>query len=643
MQTGLLNCGKGAARLPGCPGKAAHPIYLRGYYLLRFADTNIVTFEYISTLPDGLEVKLIYTEYRDYPVKEWVAAFTNRGTADSKILQGARLGCHIDGSFESFTHGTGDTCHTDGYFWTTDPVDTPMEIAPVDGTSCNGASPFMKLQFADFTLRIGIGWSGMWSAAVSKDAWGVHYTVGQKRCHMLLRPGETMRTPALTVMVHTGDQTRGMNLWRRWYLAHILPKEFGEGLQPYACLHNWCSEGKPEFTAASEKNQLEALQAYIDNGMKPDIWWIDAGWYTCDFDWPRTGTWEPDPERFPHGLTPIGEACEKQGIRFLLWFEPERVNTGSWLHEVHPEWMLNLMEQPDGSHHDHHLLDLSQDAACDWCIEHIDAMIKRDHISIYRQDFNFAPLSVWEHYEAPDRIGAMENRHIQNYLRFWDELILRNPGLWIDSCASGGRRNDLDTLRRAVPLHYTDVGYGIHPTKQLQHRTLFEWAPYFRAHPMNWDGADGSYTVVGNATLPLDEFAFQNAMAPAMTSMVNYQDTPEMFALNRKMEPQWREAAQLMMTGDYYPLTECRQNALDWYAMQFDDSDTGTGFINVIRNNAAPAESLTIALHALPEKNYTFTNRLTGESFVKTGRELCDGLEIALPLRTGVTLFYTAE
>lgn len=71
--------------------------------------------------------------------------------------------------------------------------------------------------------------------------------------------------------------------------------------------------------------------------------------------------------------------------------------------------------------------------------------------------------------------------------------------LWIDSCASGGRRNDLETMRRSVALHYTDVGYGHHPVKQKQHREMFEWMPYFRAHNMSWDKPDGTY---GTANKP---------------------------------------------------------------------------------------------------------------------------------------------
>ena len=87
-------------------------------------------------------------------------------------------------------------------------------------------------------------------------------------------------------------------------------------------------------------------------------------------------------------------------------------------------------------------------------------LIKELGVGAYRQDYNFPPLRYWRENESFDRQGINENLYVQGYLRFWDTLLERNPGLWIDSCASGGRRNDLETMRRGVPLHPTDYGYG---------------------------------------------------------------------------------------------------------------------------------------------------------------------------------------
>ena len=66
------------------------------------------------------------------------------------------------------------------------------------------------------------------------------------------------------------------------------------------------------------------------------------------------------------------------------------------------------------------------------------------------------PLDLWRQNDAPDRQGITENHHVTGYLAYWDELLRRHPGLLIDSCASGGRRNDLETMRRSVPLWRTD-------------------------------------------------------------------------------------------------------------------------------------------------------------------------------------------
>ena len=68
---------------------------------------------------------------------------------------------------------------------------------------------------------------------------------------------------------------------------------------------------------------------------------MDAGWFVQNDGWPQVGTWEVDAESVSariethHAITPI-----RNGLKILLWFEPERVATGTWLAENHPEWIL---------------------------------------------------------------------------------------------------------------------------------------------------------------------------------------------------------------------------------------------------------------------------------------------------------------
>jgi len=47
--------------------------------------------------------------------------------------------------------------------------------------------------------------------------------------------------------------------------------------------------------------------------------------------------------------------------------------------------------------------------------------------------------------------GLTEIRYVEGHYALWDELRARHSGLWIDNCASGGRRIDLETLMRSSP------------------------------------------------------------------------------------------------------------------------------------------------------------------------------------------------
>ena len=602
----------------------------------RMLSCNTVQYIIEGTDKNLLNVRAEYLEYRDFPVTEWVFYITNRGTEDTPIISNVRIEGELFCPSATLEYGNGDTLNQEGYHFFKSDLSNKISLSPISGTSCQGAFPYMTFHGEDREIRAAIGWPAKWRADISRTENGVCFSCGQDRCHTVLHCGETYRTPRLNLMAYTKeDPFKGINLWRAWYFKHILPRENGQPVPPKLCLHNFQAAGKPEFTGATDENQIHALDEYIRRGMKPDIWWVDAGWYPCNYEWTRTGTWRPDPQRFPNGLSQLGQACKDNGVQLMVWFEPERVRKATELDTEHPQWLLARKDDANADR----LLDLGNKEALNWLINHVDSIIKDSHIAIYRQDFNFDPLPIWIQNEADDRIGMLENLHSQGYLAYWDALILRNPGLWIDSCASGGRRNDLESMRRAVTLHYTDVGYGNHPIKQKQHREMFEWIPYFRAHNMNWDNAEnGTYE---NGGRPTDEFAFHCALAPALTSMYTYDDSEEHFEIGRKMDAIWREAAELELSGDYYPITECRCDPHDWYAMQFDNATKSRGFIQAIRNTLADNDTFTLNIPCVHDgMTYTLTDKESGKVITATSEELKKGFSVSLPKRTGIIYFY---
>ncbi|MDP7288943.1 MAG: hypothetical protein QGH94_13220, partial [Phycisphaerae bacterium] len=50
---------------------------------------------------------------------------------------------------------------------------------------------------------------------------------GQELTHFKLLPGEEVRTPLIALLFWQGDWIRAQNLWRRWMMAHSMPKPGG--------------------------------------------------------------------------------------------------------------------------------------------------------------------------------------------------------------------------------------------------------------------------------------------------------------------------------------------------------------------------------------------------------------------------------
>ena len=145
-----------------------------------------------------------------------------------------------------------------------------------------------------------------------------------------------------------GDWIRAQNIWRRWMVAHNLPRPGGE--LPPPLLAAGSSGQFHEMTDANEDNQKSFIDRYLEHGVKIDFWWMDAGWYENKTGWPNVGTWEVDRKRFPHGLRAIADHAHTRGVKALLWFEPERVTPGTWLYENKKQWLLGLLCHGHRSH-----------------------------------------------------------------------------------------------------------------------------------------------------------------------------------------------------------------------------------------------------------------------------------------------------
>ncbi len=573
----------------------------------------------------GLVVRCAAIAYKDFPTVEWTVYFKNTGVTNSAIIENIQaLDVQLDraptGEF-LLHHNIGSPADGNDY----GPLETSLKpgaakrIGGAGGRPTNSDWSYFNLDWSGEGLICAVGWPGQWSAEFNRDKErGLQLRAGQELTHFKLLPGEEVRTPLIVLQFWKGDWIRAQNIWRRWMMAHAMPKPGGKLPQPQLLASS--SRQYDEMIKANETNQIMFINRYLEEGIKLDYWWMDAGWYQHHGSgWPRVGTWEVDTNRFPHGLRAVSDHAHQHGVKILVWFEPERVAAGTWLADHHPEWIFGGAKGG--------LLNLGNNDARTWLTEHIDQILTTQGIDLYRQDFNIDPIKFWRDADAPDRQGITEIKYVSGYLAYWDELRRRHPNMLIDSCASGGRRNDLETMRRAVPLWRSDYAY-----EAIGHQCMTYgislWLPFHGTGTV----ASRNAPYYGSGPTPVEPYAFWSNVAPSLGCGFDVRVKDLDYAALRRLFTQWREINPNYY-GDFYPLTPWSRDDKAWIAWQFDRPEAGQGLIQAFRRDKSFYEVARLKLRALdPDARYRVISLQAGEANQElSGRDLIEsGLRVEL-------------
>jgi alpha-galactosidase len=596
----------------------------------------------VSTWHDpqtGLECEMEVQTFAGFPAVEWVLRFRNTGNTDTPLLEDIQP---LDAPWSVFAdahlrRSRGSQCTAADFEYLVTPLTAGETIRMADGggRSSNAWLPFFNLQTGKTGVIMAIGWSGQWAAEFARDHAGVvRFRAGQQLTRLVLHPGEEIRTPRILLLFWDGEPLTGHNHLRRFILAHHTPHPNGELLRGPLTVAHW--------GGMKTADHLARIEAYRRQELGYDYYWIDAGWYgpsdsysPDEFtgDWYKhVGNWNINPAAHPNGLRPISDAATAAGMKFLLWFEPERAVVGTPLTVEHPDWFLGE-RKPGGSL----LFDLGNPQARQWLTDFVSKFMTKQGVQLYRQDFNFDPLPYWRAADAPDRQGMAEIRHIEGLYDFWDELLRRQPGLVIDNCAGGGRRIDLETISRSIPLWRSDWQCGwVHDATPGQTHTmgLSYWVP------LSGTG------VLGGCRRAGDTYNFRSSLSAAIQfAIFPYESFPieEQYPWDwhRRMLTDFRRARPLFY-GDYYPLTPCIPGFDGWAVFQMHRPDLGEGLVLAFRRKDAPFVSADFRLEALdPDAEYALEDADTGRTWRQTGRELCEsGVRLTMEIAPASLLVF---
>ena len=559
----------------------------------------------------GLELRCEVTSFVDSPAVEWVLYATNKGNADTPILE-KLLPLNLDLKLPEgeviFHHSHGSTNGPLDFLPVDQVVGTNavIDLAPSGGRSSDGRMPFFNLEYSGGGVVGAIGWTGQWAFHLQRDKRDVQLQAGQQTFHMKLHPGETVRSPRILLVFWKGkDSLRGHNLLRQLLLAHYVPRINGEMAMPPVALSPYYDyNGR-----GNEGNQKEAIPIAAQAGC--EAFWVDCGWNEGSYA--GVGSWVPNPEAYPNGLKPVSDEVHRNGMKFILWFEPERVTPNSRLAKEHPEWVL--LPASDSRFKDSLLYNLADPAALAWMTDHLSKCIDDWGIDVFRVDFNIDPLRFWKAADTEDRQGMTENRYIVSLYAMWDELRARHPGLTIDNCASGGRRLDLEMISRSYPLWQSDTQCGRKPLPvqdQVQNAGLGLYVPLHSGGVWAFDPYN--FRSIASTGVVLQTSKLQDNL-PSV----------------RKMVEELKSLRPLTL-GDYYPLAEINTSHQFWSISQYDRPDLGQGYVLAFRREQSPFPSAQVALRGLDDKaDYLLTNVDTQEKKTVAGSVLAREFTLDIP------------
>ncbi len=637
----LDDLARGASERPGLPfsfvygGKPSAELLPTWKSQVRDESVDATTKRRTLTFTDpatGLEVSAAALIYSDTPGVDWTLHFTNRGAADTPIIEQVRaLDMAVLPGADAAPvlrrlHGSAVGIED----WS--PIVEPLaqgkrvQFGSVEGRATLASSAFWTLSWGSGGVVTGFGWSGDWSATAEHKDGAVRVQAGMEGIHLKLRPGESIRSPRiLQVRWSAGSVEEGENLFRRAMLAHIVPKHGGKPVMP-PIVH--MSTSFYELNASTEANTLSHLEPI--KGLGFEQFWLDAYWTRDGFPagmghygFPLSRA-EP-PDRFPHGLKPVSDAAHKAGMGFLVWFEPERVAPNTHIAKEHPEWVIS--PGGDGSG----LFNLGIPEAREFMTAYLKAAIREYGLDWLRIDYNLNPGPYWQHLskQDPDRAGLGEIRYMEGLYRMWDDLLAEYPGLAIDNCASGGTRIDLETCARSVPLWRTDD--TIDPLfrldfdnaalrNQVMSHGLNRYVPYSTVGQM---GADPYHFRSGfNGGISFGEDCRPEGYPRRLLSQA--------IAEGKRLRKYW--------LGDFHPISAPSISPSDWCVMQYHRPAEEDGLVLAFRRPESPYAAFVAELRGIDRAaTYTVTRSVTykpGKPETMTGAQL-RSLRIDIGARPG--------
>ena len=577
-----------------------------------FGDKENSNFVFCFT--DGIEVSLKLTHYYLYGVTELTVFFENNSDKNSRVLKDIETELKFIGKYPVLKGILGD--HVNKYRpYSIDLQENCVEFSSDTGRATHINFPYFNLEYGNGGVMLAIGWAGTWKARFSSNKKTTTFKASAVNgLKTYLKPHEKIRSALFVIAPYTiRNETYATNFWRSWFINCNMPKSNikGESITPFSTCCLASDTGLPNSDGSISENHntwKPSVEKMIKEDVKVDFRWFDAGWYVSPdksspepfnkgHDWWDTiGTWELDPRKWPEKTFANSvDFCHKNGIKTLVWFEPERVTDPENLaknYGYNSSWAIKIDGEKAISNN------IGNPDCLKWTTDRICKMLKENKIDLYREDNNCNAAKLWKYLdkkEGKNRNGITELKFIDAHYKMWDEIIKCTMSYggcgFVDSCASGGGRNDLESMRRSVPLLRSDSDRTSCALRLSMSSSFLKWIPFCGA---NTKEKQTELALTGIS----DKYVWRASYLPSLNvdSQFVYDETQNFDVLRFGLR-EW-ESIKPYLLKEFYTLTpwHSEKDNTSFTAFAFYDSEKNKGVILAFRQEKCAEKELKISL-----------------------------------------------
>ena len=301
----------------------------------------------------------------------------------------------------------------------------------------NGKNPYWIVATDKARLFFALEWCGGWKAEIKGISGGLNFHVflPENETQLTLAPGESITGPALMVTpVLSNDEVAARAEWMK--IRESLAERIFRGPAP-SFPFGWNHWYTVRFNI-DEKFLTQQIEAMTPYGF--DYFVVDAGWYKA------CGDWTPQSEKFsPDAFAQLMKKVQKKGAIPGIWSCPQFVSPDI------PTPPNLVIEDKPGFHRSFingKLIDYVRSDFGKYLVQHIRKLRKAYNIGWWKYDQDF--------FTGETRHGVMKNVvAMQEALKTVRKAY---PGLYIESCQSGGRMLNEFTLLSSQTQWIRDGG-----------------------------------------------------------------------------------------------------------------------------------------------------------------------------------------